>query len=273
MGGVTSTLGGADAGGTASTRAGAGGESGTAVRGGAGGGSGSSALAGSAGTSGGSGGASAGAGASGSAAASGGAGVSGGSGGTAGGGASGGSSSGSGGTWWGGGGMFGGAGSAGFSGGWSGPVVQLTGTASASSWENDLGPGGGVHPPRDANDGDAVTRWCAATQSVPQWWQLDLGASHALSRVEIVWEYPGQAMGHVYGYTVGVSDDAAQFPDAPVIDDTANQSTAKTQITAFPAQTAGRYVRITVTSLPPDTSDVPPLETWPSIDEVRVFGH
>jgi hypothetical protein len=165
------------------------------------------------------------------------------------------------------------AGSVGNGGGSGDPLVQLDGTATASSWENDFGPGGGIHPPRHANDGDPTTRWCAAAQTLPQWWQLDLGDSHPLSRVEIVWENPAQASGHPYGYKIGVADDATQFPSVPAIDNTSNQSTMKTQVATFAPQTAGRYVRITVTSLPPDTKDFPPLETWASIVEVRVFGH
>jgi len=106
---------------------------------------------------------------------------------------------------------------------------------------------------------------------VPQWWQLDLGESHWLSRVEIVWEYPRQAIGHPYGYKIAVSDEAA--PSVPAIDNSSNQSTSKTQVATFAPQTAGRYVRITVTSLPPDTKGLPPLDTWASIVEVRVFGH
>jgi hypothetical protein len=82
----------------------------------------------------------------------------------------------------------------------------------------------------------------------------------------------GQALGHVYGYTVGVSNDAAQFPGTPAIDERANASTDKTQTVTFPVATAGRYVRVTVTSLPPDGNNNPPFETWPSLDEVRVFG-
>ena len=165
------------------------------------------------------------------------------------------------------------AATAGSAGGSGHPIVQLHGTASASSSESDPTPGGGFHPARDANDGDETnTRWCAATHDVPVWWQLDLGAAHPLSRVEIVWEYPGQALGYVYGYTVGVSDDAAEFADPPVIDQRANVSTDKTQIAQFPSATTGRYVRITVTSLPPDSNDSPPFETWASMYEVRVFG-
>ncbi|HEY0463443.1 MAG TPA: discoidin domain-containing protein [Polyangiaceae bacterium] len=171
-----------------------------------------------------------------------------------------------------------GAGSAGVSGntgaggGSADPIVQLDGNATASSWESDFGPGGGFHPPRDANDGDLTTRWCASAKTLPQWWQLDLGGGHELSRIEIVWEYPGQAMGYPYGFKVGVSDDATVFPSVPAIDNSSNQSTSKTQIVSFPAQTAGRYVRVTVTSLPPDMND-PDFETWASMNEVRVFGH
>jgi hypothetical protein len=55
-----------------------------------------------------------------------------------------------------------------------------------------------------------------------------------------------------YGYTIGASDDSTQFPATPVIDNKNNQSTAKTQIATFPAQVSGRYLRITVTSLPPN---------------------
>ena len=107
---------------------------------------------------------------------------------------------------------------------------------------------------------------------MPVWWQLDLGAAHPLSRIEIEWEYPGQALGYVYGYTVSVSDDASQFPATPVIDERANASTDKTQTGRFSIGTRGRYVRITVTSLPPDSNDSPPFETWASMYEVRVFG-
>lgn len=170
------------------------------------------------------------------------------------------------------GGSVGNAGDTGVAGGSGDPVVELEGNATASSWESDFGPGGGFHPPRYANDGDLTTRWCAEVKTLPQWWQLDLGATRALSRIEIVWEYPGQALGYTYGYEIGVSDSATQFPSLPAIDNNANQSTAKTQIASFAPQTAGRYVRVTVTSLPPDMVN-PDFETWASIYEVRVFGH
>lgn len=139
------------------------------------------------------------------------------------------------------------------------PVVELKGNASASSSESG-------NPPGNANDGNPMTRWCESGRVLPVFWQLDLGASHSLSRVELVWEYPEREF---YGYTVNVSDDATQFPATPAIDNTKNQSTAKTQVATFAPQVSGRYVRITVTSLPPNQL---PMETWASLYEVRVFG-
>jgi len=139
------------------------------------------------------------------------------------------------------------------------PVVELKGNASASSSET-------ANPPGNANDGNPLTRWCEEGRVLPVFWQLDLGTSHSLSRVELVWEYPERQF---YGYTIGASDDSTQFPATPAIDNKNNQSTAKTQIATFPAQVSGRYLRITVTSLPPNML---PMETWASLYEVRVFG-
>jgi hypothetical protein len=144
-------------------------------------------------------------------------------------------------------------------GGSSDMVVELKGNASASSWQS-------ANPPGNANDGDPMTRWCEDGRVLPVFWQLDLGTSHSLSHVELVWEYPERQF---YGYTIGVSDDSTQFPATPAIDNTKSQSTAKTQIATFAPQVSGRYVRITVTSLPPNA---PPIETWASLYEVRVFG-
>jgi hypothetical protein len=146
----------------------------------------------------------------------------------------------------------------------------LVGTASADSYQTIYG----MHPPKDANDGDSTTtRWVAADGSLNHWWQLDLGQSHALSRIEIVWEYPAQAAGQVYGYTVGVSDSACptDFSTTPpvVIDNTANTETTQLQVAQFPANTMGQCVRITVTGLPPVVNQ---MASWASFWEARVYG-
>jgi hypothetical protein len=154
------------------------------------------------------------------------------------------------------------AGSSGSSGGGVGgaAVVLLNGTATADSYENTSGK---VHPPEHGNDGDGTTRWCAANGSAGHYWTVDLGASHALTRFEVVWEYPSQAAGLSYRYVVGVSDDGTTFTTA--IDKSANTDTMNTQLSNFPAATTGRYVRVTVTGLPNSS-------TWASFWEARVFG-
>ena len=57
--------------------------------------------------------------------------------------------------------------------------------------------------PEQANDGDADTRWCASTGSLPQWWQVDLGKPHDLAGGWICWEFDGRN----YQYVVeGLAD-------------------------------------------------------------------
>ena len=57
--------------------------------------------------------------------------------------------------------------------------------------------------PELACDGDPDTRWCAASGSAPQWWQVDLGGPHDLSGCEICWEADGRR----YQYLVEGSAD------------------------------------------------------------------
>jgi hypothetical protein len=149
-----------------------------------------------------------------------------------------------------------GAGAGGSGGG--GPIVQLMGTATADSEETSPTP----HPAVDGNDGSTTTRWCAANGSVGHYWTLDLGAVHLLSRFEVMWEYPSQAVGLPYGYVVSVSTDGTTF--TPSIDRSANTETVQTQTSDFPPSTSGRHVRITVTTLP--------MRSWASFYEARVFG-
>jgi hypothetical protein len=160
-----------------------------------------------------------------------------------------------------GGGASGSGGGPGGSGG-GGSVVELARdkAATADSEENN---GSQVNLAPSGNDGDAATRWCAANGG-EHYWQVDLGATHELVRVEIDFEYPAQAAGSAYGYTVGVSSDGTAFTTA--IDQRTNTSTTMTQTAQFPAATMGRHVRITIT--PPTTNPT----TWSSFWEARVYG-
>lgn len=151
--------------------------------------------------------------------------------------------------------------SSGGAGGTGGPIVQLPGTATADSEQANP-----VHPASHGNDGATDTRWCAADGNAGHYWVIDLGAVHPLTRFEVMWEYPSQAAGLSYGYVVSVSSDGTTY--APSIDRSTNTDTAQIQTSDFPPSTSGRYVRITVVTLPAST----PRATWASFWEVRVFG-
>ncbi len=121
--------------------------------------------------------------------------------------------------------------------------------ATASSTQGD------EHAADKACDGDAGTRWCASDGSVPQWWQIDLGAACDLGGCEITWEQSA-----AYGYTVRGSPDGRQWSvlaaAAP-----ARTDQVRSHLFAAPGQ---RYLRI----------DIDTLEEgkWASIFEVAVFG-
>jgi len=114
-----------------------------------------------------------------------------------------------------------------------------------------------ANPIASGNDGSAGTRWCASDGTVPQWWQVDLGAPYNLTQVAVTWELSGR----VYNYLVEVSANATSW--TTVLDKRSNTSTAQTQINTITAA-AARYVRITVTGLA--------ASTWASFYEFEVYG-
>jgi hypothetical protein len=126
--------------------------------------------------------------------------------------------------------------------------LALGKTASADSAQT-------ANPVASGNDGSATTRWCANDGNLNHWWMVDLGASHALTGSEVMWEFARN-----YKYKVEVSTDNTNWTMA--MDKTANASTAQTQTDNFTA--TARYVRITVTGLA--------ASTWASFFEFRVFG-
>ena len=113
------------------------------------------------------------------------------------------------------------------------------------------------NPASSANDGNTQTYWSANDGYTNHWWQVDLGAVASLTADEIVWPTNGL----VYGYTVAASLDNVNW--MTVANKTLNTSTAQIQSDVFLA-IPSRYVRITVTSLPPGKSA--------SINEFRVLG-
>ena len=84
------------------------------------------------------------------------------------------------------------------------PVLLSQGrTATASSSEN-----ADYYKASYAVDGDGGTRWSSAAQD-GQWLQIDLGATAALSRVELDWEGA-----YADGYKIQVSADGSAWTDA-----------------------------------------------------------
>jgi hypothetical protein len=92
---------------------------------------------------------------------------------------------------------------------------------------------------------------------MPQWWQVDLGASRNISGVSIDW-YNSSSRG--YGYQIAVSGNNTNF--TTVVDKSSNTSFGDTS-DSFSA--SARYVRITVTS-------TTQLNGYASFYECSVFG-
>ena len=122
-------------------------------------------------------------------------------------------------------------------------------TASADSSQT-------ANPATSGNDGNTSTRWCANDANANHWWKVDLGASYNLTGSEVMWEFAKN-----YKYKVEVSTDDTNWTLAA--DKTANTNAAQTQSDLFGV--TGRYVRITVTTLPD-------ANTWASFFEFKVFG-
>jgi len=127
--------------------------------------------------------------------------------------------------------------------------VQPARAVTASSEETDKGNTAGM-----AIDGDSNTRWCAADESMNQWLAVDFGKITPLGSVEIEWEFE-----LAYQYKVEVSDDGKAWKT--VVDRTQNQDAARLNKAALGS--TGRFVRVTVTSVPE--------EKWASICELRVL--
>jgi hypothetical protein len=95
----------------------------------------------------------------------------------------------------------------------------------------------------NGNDGNAATRWAASSSSMPQWWQVDLGASRNITSVTIDWLSSGS---RVYGYQIAVSSNNTHF--TTVVDQSTNTVSGST---IDPVSVLARYVKVTVTSCTP----------------------
>src|SRR5208282_2692431 len=112
--------------------------------------------------------------------------------------------------------------------------IALNKPASASSEESD------EHSAAKANDGNIATRWCASSDDLPQWWQVDLRGGSEVTGAEIRWEMDGKN----YQYIVEGSTDGAAWQTLSDQSDT----TSKAQVQDLKFTASGiRFVRVRIT--------------------------
>jgi hypothetical protein len=133
-------------------------------------------------------------------------------------------------------------------------LLSLNKPATADSEETDKGNLAAL-----GNDGSTTTRWCAADGAAGHYWQVDLGASYTLSKLEIIWEKAAN-----YQFKVEGSADGNAW--ASVLDETATTNATADQTYPLSAAPKARYMRVTTTTLPSAT-------IWASFFEFSVYGH
>jgi hypothetical protein len=143
--------------------------------------------------------------------------------------------------------------SATFSGGYRNLAIGKTATASSEI-------AGGTYSAAKANDDNTTTRWAASSGTFPQWLKIDLGSSHTLSEVEMMFAFAGTS-GDCYDFTVETSSDNTNWTTR--VNQNPNPNTAQTQRYGF-STVAARYVRITIKGAPGTNRA--------SLYEFRVFG-
>jgi hypothetical protein len=109
------------------------------------------------------------------------------------------------------------------------------------------------------NDGMLATRWCASRGTYPQWWRVDLGATHTLSDFVVHFEHPDRK----YTYLVETS-----VNDTVYVQQLSLSGTGAAQPGTFPSNVSARYVRFTVTAGAPDGTQ----PTWACFFETEING-
>ncbi|WP_220213455.1 alpha-L-fucosidase [Streptomyces shenzhenensis] len=123
-------------------------------------------------------------------------------------------------------------------------------TATADSEEESKG-----NLAAKAVDGSTSTRWCADDGRTGHWLKVDLGSTQSLTGTRIAWESADTA----YRYKIEGSTDNTTW--SMLADRTATTFTSQVHVTQFAAR--ARYVRVTVTGLPPGS--------WASIRNLEVY--
>jgi len=118
--------------------------------------------------------------------------------------------------------------------------------------------------PASGNDGDTTTRWCAIDGTFPQWWRVDLGATHALANVAIQFEHPDRK----YSYVIETSQNDAVYTQQATVN-----GTGTVQSVDLPPAVSARYLRITVTgAVNAVDANGTVHQTWASFFELAITG-
>jgi F5/8 type C domain len=151
----------------------------------------------------------------------------------------------------------GGGGTAGGAGG--APLLELAKGKSVTASTQQAG-----NAPASGNDGDTTTRWCAIDGTFPQWWRVDLGASHALTNVAIQFEHPDRK----YSYVIETSANDAVYTQQATVN-----GTGAVQSVDLPPAVSARYLRITVTgAVNAVDANGTVHQTWASFFELAIMG-
>jgi uncharacterized protein YjbI with pentapeptide repeats len=102
-----------------------------------------------------------------------------------------------------------------------------------------------------ANDGLSTTRWIAASKTLPQWWEVDLGSTKTVLGVKAAW-YGAKS---IYRYVIETSLDGSAF--TTVADRRANQVKGST-VDTF--EVSARYVRVQILGVSPSSTSVSAVE-------------
>jgi hypothetical protein len=100
------------------------------------------------------------------------------------------------------------------------------------------------HPARLANDGDPQSRWLANSDRPGEWWMVDLEGFYQVSGTKIVFDSDQN-----YRYIVELSQDGKTWELA--VDRRESVRTDAIRNDIYPPGAVARYVRVTITSLPP----------------------
>jgi F5/8 type C domain/Tectonin domain len=111
--------------------------------------------------------------------------------------------------------------------------------------------------PSNAIDANPDTRW--SNLGSGSWIQIDFGSKKSICSVDIAW-YRGDMRQNTF--VISVSDDGSTF--TPKHSDTSGGATKSPEKYILPADTEGRYVRVTVNG---NTEN-----DWASITEIAAFG-